>query len=190
MNRRETGVVSVKISNTTDHQLSPSVRAEFSSPLTPISTLDSVKLAPGESKTVTWTIGPENIDLQRFIFSNIYIYAFYPLPDQEASCGTFIIDLPIPGRVLLWTMVVLGLAGLGGSVFLLNRSKSLANRLKKSLKLLTFLGIVITLAMAVGLAGWWVQAILLLAVTLITMVITLNYVVFRAGGLGSGNDVG
>ena len=70
LNRNETGTVSVKISNTTEHKLSPSVRADFSTALTPTSTLDSVELAPGESKTVEWTIGPDNIDLKRFIFSN------------------------------------------------------------------------------------------------------------------------
>jgi len=181
MNRRETGVVSVKLSNTADHKLAPAVRAEFSSPLTAISTLDSVELAPGESKTVSWTIGPENIDLNRFIFSNIYIYAFYPMPDQESSCGTFVVDLPIPGSVLLWTLVLLGLGGMIGGLFMLNRSRPLSNRLERSLRPLTFVTIVTALAMAVALAGWWVQAVLLLAVTLMSVVVTLNYVYFRVG---------
>jgi hypothetical protein len=181
LNRGETGAVSVKISNTTDHKLSPAVRAEFSSALTPISTLDSVELAPGESKTVSWTIGPENIDLKRFIFSNIYIYAFYPMRDQEASCGTFVVDLPIPGSVLLWTMVLLGLAGMLGGLFVLNRSTPLSKRLEMALRPLGFLTIVTTLAMTVALAGWWVQAVLLLAVTLITVVVAVNYIYFRFG---------
>jgi hypothetical protein len=181
LNRHETGVVSVKLSNTADHKLSPAARAEFSSPLTPISTLESVELAPGESKTVSWTIGPENIDLERFIFSNIYIYAFYPLPDQESSCGTFVVDLPIPGSVLLWTMVLLGLAGMLGGLFVLNRSGPLSKRLEMALRPLGFLTIVTTLAMTVALAGWWVQAVLLLAVTLITVVVAVNYIYFRFG---------
>jgi len=182
LNRHETGVVSVKLSNTADHKLSPAARAEFSSPLTSISTLESVELAPGESKTVTWTIGPENIDLERFIFSNIYIYAFYPLPDQESSCGTFVVDLPIPGSVLLWTMVLLGLAGMIGGLFKLNRSEPLStSRLARALRPLGFLTIVVTLALAVALAGWWVQAVLLLAVTLMVVVVIVNYVYVRLG---------
>ena len=181
LNRNETGTVSVRISNTTDHKLSPALRAEFSSALTSISTLDSVELAPGESKTVTWTIGPDNIDLKRFIFSNVYIYASYPIPDQETSCGTFIFDLPIPGSVLLWTMVVLGLAGMLGGLFVLNRSGSLSNRPVNSLRPLGFLTIVVTLAMSVALAGLWLQAVLLLAVTLILVLVTVNFVYFRLG---------
>ena len=179
LNRNETGVVSVKISNTTDGKLSPSVRADFSSPLTPISTLDSVELAPGESKTVSWTIGPENIDLKRFIFSKVLIFASYPLPDREAACGTFIVDALISGKVLLYLLIGLGLAGLGGGWFMLNRRKRQSGRLEKALPPLTFLTAVIVLSLAVSLAGWWVQAVLLLTVTLITMFVTVNFAFFR-----------
>ena len=178
LNRYETGVVSVKISNTTDRKLSPAVKAEFSSTLAPISTLDSVELAPGETKTVKWTIGPDNIDLKRFIFSKVLIFASYPLPDRETACGTFIVDLPIPGAVMLALLVVLGLAGMGVGWFILTRTRRQSPRMEKALRPLTFLTIVIVLAMAVSLAGWWVQAILLLTVTLITIFVTLNFALF------------
>ena len=179
LNRNETGVISVRVSNTTDGKLSPSVRADFSSALTPISALDSVELAPGESKTLEWTIGPENIDLKRFIFSKVLIFASYPLPDREATCGTYIVDLPIPGRVLLSLMVALGLVGMGGGWLVLNRLKRQSARLEKALRPLSFLTIVIVLALAASLAGWWVQAVLLLAVTLITIFVTVNFAFFR-----------
>ena len=179
LNRNETGQVSVKISNTTDGKLSPSVRADFSSPAELISTLDSVDLAPGESKTVSWTIGPENIDLKRFIFSKVLIFASYPLPDREAACGTFVVDTFIPGRVLLYLLIGLGLAGMGVGWFMLNRRKRQSGRLEKALAPLTFLTVVIVLALAVSLAGWWVQAVLLLTVTLITLFVTVNFAFFR-----------
>jgi hypothetical protein len=175
LNRNETGTVSVKISNTTDRKLSPAVRAEFSTRAIPILTLDSVEVGPGESKTVQWTIGPDNIDLERFIFTNVYIFASFPLPDRESTCGTFIIDLPIPGSVLLFLMVMLGLVGMGGGLFMLNRSKPRSIQLEKALRPLTFLTVVIALALAVSLAGWWVQAVLLLAVTLITIFVTVFF---------------
>jgi hypothetical protein len=179
LNRNETGVVSVNISNTTDRKLSPAVRADFSSTLTSVSTLDSVELAPGESKTLEWSIGPENIDLKRFIFSKVLIFASYPLPDREATCGTFVVDLPIPGAVLLFLLVALGLAGMGGGWFMLNRSRLQSVQLEKALRPLTFLTIVIVVTLAASLAGWWVQAVLLLAVTLITIIVTFNFAFFR-----------
>jgi hypothetical protein len=179
LNRNETGRVSVNISNTTDRKLSPAVRAEFSSRLTAVSTLDSVELAPGESKRLEWRIGPENIDLKRFIFSKVLIFASYPLPDREATCGTFVVDLPMPGGVLLSLMVALGLAGMGAGWFMLNRSRLHSIQLEKALRPLTFLTVVILLTLAASLAGWWVQAVLLLAVTLITIIVTLNFAFFR-----------
>jgi hypothetical protein len=178
LNRTETGIVSVEISNTTDRKLSPAARAEFSTPGTSVSFLESVEIGPGESKTVEWTIGPDNIDLQRFIFSNVYIFASYPLPDREGTCGTFIVNLPIPGAVMLTLLVVLGLAGMGVGWFVLTRTQRHSPQMEKALRPLTFLTIMIVLAMVVSLAGWWVQAILLLVVTLVTIVVTLNYAFF------------
>jgi hypothetical protein len=175
LNSNETGVVSVKVSNPTDRKLSPAIRAEFSTPAIPLASLESVELGPGESKTVDWTIGPENIDLKRFIFSSAYVYASYPLPDREATCGTFVMDLPIPGSVMLYLVILLGLAGMGGSWFMLKRSQMQSNRLEKTLRPLTFLTIVLVLLLAVSLAGWWVQAVLLLTVTVITILVTLLY---------------
>ena len=179
LNRNEIGIVSVSIRNTTERKLSPSVRAEFSSRLTPISTLESVQIEPGESKTLEWTVGPENIDLSRFIFSKVLVFASYPMPDREASCGTLIVNLPIPGSVLLFSMTALGLGGMAGGLFALNRSHPLSDRLERILRPLTFLAIMITLALVVGLAGWWVQAVLVLAVTLISIIIVMNYALFR-----------
>jgi len=179
MNRNETGVVSVRISNTTDRKLSPSVKAEFSTRSTPTSTLDSIPLEPGESRTMEWTIGPENIDLGRFVFAKALVFASYPIPDREATCGTFVIDLPVSGNVLVVLMIIIGAAGLGGGLYLLRRSKPLSNRVEKAIQPLTFLGSVIAITLIVSLMGGWVQALLLLAVTLLTIVVTLGYVFFR-----------
>jgi len=79
---------------------------------------------------------------------------------------------------MLTLLVVLGLAGMGVGWFVLTRTRRQSTRMEKALRPLTFLTIVIVLAMAVSLAGWWVQAILLLTVTLITIFVTLNFALF------------
>ena len=151
MNRNETGVVSVRISNTTDRKLSPSVKAEFSARITPTSTLDSIPLEPGESRIVEWTVGPENVDLGRFIFSKVLVFASYPIPDRETTCGAFIIDLPVRGNALVVLMIVLGAAGMGGGLYFLNRSRPLTQRAETALRPLTFLAIIIALALVASL---------------------------------------
>jgi len=179
LDKDETGLVSVKVSNTTERKLSPSVKAEFSSKLLPISTLDSIQIEAGESKTMEWTIGPENVDLDKFIFSKVLVFASYPIPDREATCGTLVIDLPMRGGTMLVLLTVLGVMVMGGALFGLTYSTTLSNRMERAIRPLTFLAILMILTLGVGLAGCWVQGILLLAVTLITMVIAINYVFFR-----------
>jgi hypothetical protein len=176
MNRNETGVVSITVANTADKPLTPAVRAEFSTRLLPVSNWQSLKLAAGESRKLEWAIGSENIDLERFVFSKVLIYASYPLPDREATCGTFIVDLPVPGNVLLILWIVFGVAGMGGGLYYLNRSSTLSSRELRAVRPIIFLAALMVAVLVVSLAGWWVQAILLLAVTTLLIVITLNYV--------------
>jgi hypothetical protein len=179
LNRNETGRVWVKVSNTTKQKLSPSIRAEFSSPLEPISALNFANLDPGQSQTMQWTIGPDNIDLQKFIFSKVLVYSTYPIPDRENTCGTFIVDLPISGNILVGALLLLGLAGMGGSLWWLWRTQTGNIDTMRALRPFTFLGVVIVVALSASLLGFWLQALLLLAVVLIMIIVTMNFLVFR-----------
>jgi hypothetical protein len=76
---------------------------------------------------------------------------------------------------MLYLVILLGLGGMGGGWLLLSRARMQSNRLERALRPLTFLTIVIVLLLAVSLAGWWVQAVLLLTVTVITIFVTLLY---------------
>jgi len=179
LNRNETGTVSIKVSNTTSQKLSPSFRAEFSSPLEPIAALDFANLNPGEAKTLRWTIGPQNIDLKHFIFSKVLVYSTYPIPDRESTCGTFILDLPIPGNVVAGLLLVFGLAGMGGGLIWLWRTQSGDANVMRALRPFTFLAAIVVVALFTSLAGFWLQALLLLAVVLIMLIVTMNFLVFR-----------
>ncbi len=179
LNRSETGAVLVKISNTTDRALSPTVRAEFSTPETLLSTFDTINLAPGESKTMKWKIGPENIDLERFIFSKVLVFASYPIPDRESTCGTFIIDLPVPGNVAVYLLIGFGLLGLGVSLFSLRRLRVDDERVQRVMSHLIFLALVVVVGLVVSLLRWWLQGILLLTVSVILIVAALRYLVFK-----------
>ncbi len=179
LNRTETGIVSIKVSNTTTQKLSASVRAEFSSPLTPMSSLSFADLKPGESKTLQWTIGPENIDLGYFIFSQVLVYSTYPLPDRESSCGTFIVDTSIPGTVLTGSLLLLGLAGIVVGLGWLWRIQAQSVDTLRALRPCTFLGIMIVVTLSFSLFGLWLQALVCLAVVLTMLLVTLNFLVFK-----------
>lgn len=174
LNRKETGTISLKISNTTDRPLSPSVRTEISAPDLPDSFLESIRLAPGESRKLEWSIGPGNIDLQYFIFANVMVYASYPIPNREATCGAFIIDLPVSGTAFLIIMVTLSMIGMGSGLYMLNKTKQLPRRAAMVLHPLTILAGEVTLALIVSLMGWWIQAVLALVIAVLTIAVALT----------------
>ncbi|HRK90333.1 MAG TPA: hypothetical protein PK152_14445, partial [Anaerolineales bacterium] len=106
MTRDEVNTITLKVTNPTDRKLSPAIRMEISSPAMAFLYSDYVELQAGESTVKEWEIGPENVDLKRFIFAKVLVYASYPVPDRENTCGVFIVDLPGRGAVIAWAMVL------------------------------------------------------------------------------------
>lgn len=176
LNRNETGTVSLTVSNTTDKLLNPSVKTQISTRDEPNSFLESLSLPVGESTKLEWMIGPENIDLHYFIFVKALVYASYPIPNREATCGTFIIDLPFDGTVFLILMVTLSLASMGSGLYLLNRINQRPERAEMNLRPMYFLTVLIVLALIVSFMGWWIQSIVFIVISLLTAVVLLNLI--------------
>jgi hypothetical protein len=179
MSANETNSFSAKITNTTDKKLSPSIKTEISSRLLPVSSLEFVELEPGESKTLEWTIGPENIDLKYFIFAKVLVYASYPIPNREATCGVFIVDLPTNGTVITWAMVVLSLLGMGSGLYGLNRFQGRTQSGADVPRPIVFLSIVVIAGLITSFMGWWMPGVLIIAVTLLFIGIALGIIINR-----------
>jgi hypothetical protein len=163
----EVSKVSLRLTNTTNKLLAPNIRTEISKPVMPFLSTESVKLAAGESKTLEWTIGPGNIDLEHFIFINVLTYSFYPLPSRESMCGVFIINLPTNGRTIVTIMTILSLLGMGFGLYGLNRSPSLSRRVLIARRPLLVLSILIAVSIFVTFGGWWWPGVILLTLTLL-----------------------
>ena len=176
MNRNETGTVSLTVSNPTDRLLNPSVKTQISTREEPVSLLESLRLPPGESKKLEWSIGPRNIDLHYFIFAKALVYASYPIPNREATCGTFIIDLPFGGAAFLILMVTLSLTGMGSGLFILNRINQRRERAEMNLRPMYFLTVLVVLALIVSFIGWWIQSILVIVISILTAIVLLNLI--------------
>ena len=170
MTRNETREISVRVKNTASKPISPNVRIEISSPLTPVKSLDFVDIDPGESVTLTKTIGRDNIDLERFIFVKALVYAAYPMSDAEGTCGVFI--LPVNGSstviIILWMLFSLLLTG--GGLYLL-RVNGLESR---KLAPLIFIGFLVLPALAFSFLGWWVPTAFVMVVTALAFVVSLG----------------
>lgn len=168
LGRNETGTISLKIVNSTDRPLSPGVRTEISTSQELVSELEFVQLAPGEQATVQRAVGPENIDLGSFILVSASVFSMYPLPDQETTCGIFV--LPVAGGsrwiLILGTTISLLLMSVG--TFLLYKINPRAGRSRSMLFLVT----ATVLALFFVFRGAWAPAFLLIIMAILTFLIT------------------
>lgn len=184
MTTGESNVVSLRIKNTTDGKISPSIQVETSSPVAANEFSENLELAPGESAEREWTVGPENVDLKRFIFAKALVYSAYPIPNRETTCGVFILDLPGNGTVIAWAMILLSLLGMGGGLYGVNRAQ---DRIKEageglnSAQQLMFLSLIILLGLASVFMGSWLFGIVTLVVSLLFILIAAGLLIGRAG---------
>jgi hypothetical protein len=174
MTENETNSFSAKITNTTDKKLSFSLQTEISSKMLPVSSLEFIQLEPGQSKTLKWLIGPENIDLRYFIFAKILVYGSYPIPNRETTCGVFIVDLPTNGNVIIWAMILLSLLGMGIGLYGMNRAQY-----SKRVGPLVFLSVLVITGLITSFIGWWIQGVLIIVISVLFMGIALGIVFNR-----------
>lgn len=173
MTRDETRTIKIKLTNSTEKKISPSIRTEISTKLVADSKLEFFELEPDESLLIERTINAENIDLGQFIFVKAAVFSSYPLPDQENTCGVFI--LPIHGNgttILIFTSMISLLSTLTGLFFLYK-----SNYPKKHIYPLLFIATAIILAMTFSFLGLWIQATLMIVLAILTVFITFNIVV-------------
>jgi hypothetical protein len=182
MTRDEVNTITLKVTNPTDRKLSPAIRMEISSPAMAFLYSDYVELQAGESTVKEWEIGPENVDLKRFIFAKVLVYASYPVPDRENTCGVFIVDLPGRGAVIAWAMVLFSLLGMGAGLYGLSQVKDEERSGADLARQLSFLAVVVILGLITVYMGMWIQGILVLVIALLFSVIASGLVVNRNKG--------
>jgi hypothetical protein len=173
----ETRTISLQISNPTDRRISPSVRTEISTPALPQQFVETFRLEPGETRKLEWPVGPENRDLQRFIFAKTLLYSSHPLPSQETSCGIFVVDLPGSGQVILLTLVGLSLLGMGWGTYQMNKFRSSNAWLGKHGGSILFTAFIIIVGLVFSFLGGWVPGLLILLVAILMIVILLSSLV-------------
>jgi hypothetical protein len=165
--KHESKVVFIKISNPTDRRLSPSIRTQVSAPFEIDSRIEHVELAPGEQITLQRTVGPENIDLGMFIFVDALVYATYPIPDRETTCGILVLPIANGTHLLIFgTGFSILLMGVGMYISYKNEQPGRQSYSTRFIVLAT------VLAMTFGFWGWWVVALILIILSILTLLIS------------------
>ncbi|MCI0607878.1 MAG: hypothetical protein L0Z71_02305 [Anaerolineae bacterium] len=181
LTRNEIGTISLRVSNTTDKPLYPSVRTEISAAFDPELSLESLDLAPGKSKRLEWAVGPENIDLGNFIFANVQVYASYPIPNRERTCGIFIIDLPGSGSMIVTGLVAFSVIGLGWGLYSMSKSDFCQGKAGNVWNAIILLTVLIVSGLILSFMGSWIPSIGILVVSVLISILLLNSMIFRGG---------
>jgi hypothetical protein len=174
MTRSDAATISLKLSNPTDGKVSPTVKTMISTPLVSEEFIETIELAPGESKRLEWRVDSDNVDLDRFIFAKVLMYSAYPLPSRETSCGIFILDLPVSGRVMLPLFVAISLLGMGWGLYGMNRFNAGNAWIEKNLRAMAFVAIMLALGLVISFIGGWIPSILVLAVVVLMLIYLLG----------------
>ena len=179
LTRDEPGEISLSVANPTDKPLHPSVRTEISADFDPQVLNESLDLAPGESKKLEWSLQPENIVLGSFILAHVQVYATYPIPNREKTCGILIMDLPGSGKTLVIALVAFTLIGLGSGMYWMNKSGLFKNRVPITWNAILFLAVLIIGGLILSLMGSWIPSIGILVLSVLISILLLNSTVFQ-----------
>lgn len=180
MTAGETNAVSLKIKNSTGGKISPTVLVETSSPVSANEFTENIELADGEQVTREWSVGPDNLDLKRFIFAKALVYSAYPLPDSETTCGIYVLKLPGNGVVFTWGLVLLSLLGMGIGLYGVYQTQGPVKGGVDVARLLLFFAIVVLLSLVAVFIGSWLMGLLLLVVSILLVLITIGIFIGRS----------
>ena len=136
-------------------------------------------LSPGESKRLEWTLKPENVVLGNFILANVQVYASYPIPNREKTCGILIMDLPGSGEIIVTALAAFSLIGLGGGLYLMNSSGLRKNLAPLTWNAIIFLSVLIIIGLVLSATGSWVPSIGVLVLSLLISVLLLSTTILR-----------
>jgi hypothetical protein len=166
--------VTIRMHNPLNTPLNLYINAQFSS-IEIISLEDQVELQPHETKTFSWEVGKENIDLHYFIFAHIFTSAAATLGMRESTCGTIILNLPFKGGPVIFnTSLVLAELAVGFGLWLWPRHCDWSDpAVVSQWGWMRFVALVVAVGVVGSLFSWWFLGILTLILILFAFAVFL-----------------
>lgn len=170
MSSQESATISAAFTNPSDTPVEPLIRADISSSMLFEDRREQIRILPGETRSVTWSVTAENIDLGRFIFIKVYQYPASVLPPGEATCGVMVFNfLGLNGTQMTVLALAGSVIGLLGGLFLLERSNRLAPNKLPDFRRFWFIILLVALGIFTSLTGRWLIGTFVLAVIVLAV---------------------
>jgi hypothetical protein len=180
------GTVAATFTNSLERPVEFMIRAHISQGyVTLMREINSkLPLAAGETGTLEWPVTSDDAAYSgHLILVRVLLYAKYPLPSRHASCGILVVNLPyFTGNQVFASALAASLlsmmAGAGLWVVANQPLRGLGLDVTRAMGALA--GCVLT-GTIVGLLGWWVLGVLILAIAVLLIGAIIGYFVSRSG---------
>jgi hypothetical protein len=182
MTTADTGVVSLKITNSTDRDLPILIQTEFS--YFDAATLDrtTYPFKAGETRTLSWPVASDNIAFGHLILARVYVFSAYTLPSLGSTCGTVVVDLHRITGIELFILVLgasLVCIGAGWGLWVAgNRPLQVDAQIAR--RAMVYFTVVVVLGLLAGFFGWWGLGIICAAGCLLLIISVVGYYLQKA----------
>lgn len=174
----DNSTVIATITNKTEKSIKPLYRMHISNYID-ISREVEVRatIAPGETEQVKWTISPDDMVYGHLILAKVVQFSTFKTPSREGSCGTLVLDIPfLTGNQVLMIGVLSCMGFMGLGILLWTKSnKPLRGRSLNMRRAMYWLAAATGTGLILGYNGIWVLGIILLAVCILLVAATLNF---------------
>lgn len=154
----ETATIHTVVTNTlTDKATKPQVNAIISREIEPRLVIDTLELAPLESRALQWEVTNEDIVFERVILVNILQRPYRDLPSRQGACSILVYSLfGLTGGATMTLIVSIGvLASLLGAALLYLQVRPFTERTKSFAQLLGIFLSLILLGLLAALTRLW-----------------------------------
>ena len=179
----ETGVVSARVSNSLDRPTERYIRVLISDGSIALTReyTEVVKLGPGESRRVAWTVTADDAVYDRIIMVNAVLRRRYPLPARQSSCGILVVDVPyLTGQQFFGLALAASvLAMAGGYGLWVKGPLSHSKRGRQAGRAMLGLAGSVLAGIIIGLLGWWLPGLIVFVSVILGIGAIIGYFVNR-----------
>jgi hypothetical protein len=182
MTTADSGVVTIRLANNSDRDISPAIRTEISYYGAARSEKTNYPVAAGETRTLSWAVTSDDMVFGHLIMARITIPRTYTLPSRQNTCGTIVVSLPwLTGIELFafWLALILVCLAVGWGLWLAGNRPLQADGMITLLAMAIFT-VLVLLGIAAGCIGWWGVGLVCTAVSVLLLFAVVGNFIQRA----------
>jgi hypothetical protein len=180
MTTSDTGEVTIRLTNNTSKDLSPSISTDISYMEVYQTTRQNYPLAAGETRTLSWAVTSDDMVLGHLIMARVFVFSAYTLPSQTNTCGTVIVNVPgMSGiQVLVMTMAFILVCMMAGWSLWLISSRPFQTDERIATRAMAFFTIAVVLGLVggfLGFLGGWLLGLVCAVICLLLIIAVVGY---------------